>query len=60
MTNGLLIFLGAFADLPSNISDAAQFHQAEEKKTAEKLFWLHYLAPNYLVPFIDQLKQLVE
>ena len=26
----------------------------------EKLFWLQYLAPNYPVPFVDQLKQLVE
>ena len=26
----------------------------------ERNFWSHYLAPNYLVPFIDQLKQLVE
>ena len=26
----------------------------------ERNFWSQYLAPNYLVPFIDQLKQLVE
>ena len=26
----------------------------------ERDFWSQYLAPNYLVPFIDQLKQLVE
>ena len=60
MTNGLLISPGAFADLPCSISDAAQFYRAEEKKTEEKLFWSQYLAPNYLVPFADQLKQLIE
>ena len=49
-----------FAELPRSISDAAQFYRAEEKKTAEKLFWSQYLAPNYPVPFVDQLKQLVE
>ena len=47
-------------DLPRSISDAAQFYRAEEKKSAEKHFWSQYLAPNYPVPFIDQLKQLVE
>ena len=26
----------------------------------EKLFWSQYLAPNYPVPFVDQLKQLIE
>ena len=26
----------------------------------DKLFWSQYLAPNYLVPFVDQLKQLIE
>ena len=49
-----------FADLPCSISDASQFYRAEEKKSAEKHFWSQYLAPNYPVPFIDQLKQLVE
>ena len=49
-----------FAELPRSISDAAQFYRTEEKKTAEKLFWSQYLAPNYPMPFIDQLKQLVE
>ena len=49
-----------FADLPRSISDAAQFYRAEEKKTVKKLFWSQYLAPNYPVPFVDQLKQLVE
>ena len=48
------------ADLPCSISDAAQFYLTEEKKSAEKDFWSQYLAPNYPVPFIDQLKQLVE
>ena len=49
-----------FAELPCSISDASQFYRAEEKKTAEKLFWSQYLALNYPVPFVDQLKQLVE
>ena len=49
-----------FAELPCSISDAAQFYRAEEKKTAEKLFWSQYLALNYPVSFINQLKQLVE
>ena len=26
----------------------------------EKHFWSQYLAPNYWVPFVDQLKQLIE
>ena len=47
-------------DPPCNIFDAAQFCRAEEKETAEKLFWSQYLAPNYPVPFADQLKQLIE
>ncbi|XBI27191.1 hypothetical protein VPH35_051712 [Triticum aestivum] len=50
----------AFADLPCSISDAAQFYRAEEKKSMEKHFWSQYLAPNYPVPFVDQLKQLIE
>ena len=53
-------FLGVFAELPRRISDAAQFYRAEEKNTADKLFWSQYLALNYLVPFADQLKQLIE
>ena len=55
-----MIFPGAFADLPRSISDAAQFFRAEKKETAERLFWSQYLAPNYPVPFVDQLKQLIE
>ena len=47
-------------DLPCSISDAAQFYRTEERKSAERDFWLQYLAPNYPVPFIEQLKQLVE
>ena len=53
-------FSGVFAELPRSISDAAQFYRTEEKKFAERDFWSQYLAPNYLVPFIDQLKQLVK
>ena len=51
---------GVFAELPHSISGAAQFYRAEERNTAGKLFWSQYLAPNYLVPFADQLKQLIE
>ena len=53
-------FSGVFAELPCSISDAAQFYRAEERNTADKLFWSQYLAPNYPVPFADQLKQLIE
>ena len=47
---------GAFADLPCNISDAAEFFRAEEGSSTEKLFWLQYLAPEHAVLFSDQLK----
>ena len=47
-------------ELPHSISDAAQFYRAEERNTADKLFWSQYLASNYPVPFVDQLKQLIE
>ena len=30
---------GAFADLPRSVSDAAQFYQAKEGSSTEKLFW---------------------
>ena len=30
---------GAFADLPRNVSDAAEFYWAEEGSSMEKLFW---------------------
>ena len=53
-------FSGVFAELPRSISDADQFYRAEERNTADKLFWSQYLAPNYPVPFVDQLKQLIE
>ena len=53
-------FSGVFAEMPRSISDAAQFYRAKERNTADKLFWSQYLAPNYPVPFVDQLKQLLE
>ena len=53
-------FSGVFAELPHSISGAAQFYQAEGRNTADKLLWSQYLAPNYPVPFADQLKQLIE
>ena len=52
--------LGAFADLPRNISDAAQFYRAEEGNSSEKLFWSQYLGTEHPMPLSDQLKQLVE
>ena len=55
-----LDFSGVFAELPHSISDAAQLYRAEGRNTADKLFWSQYLAPNYPVPFADQLKQLIE
>ena len=33
---------GAFADLPRSVSNAAQFYQAEEGSSTEKLFWSQY------------------
>ena len=51
---------GAFADLPCSVSNAAEFYQAKEGSTTEKLFWSHYLSPEHPLPFSDQLKQLVE
>ena len=42
------------------MSDAAEFFQAEEGSSTEKLFWSQYLAPEHPVPFSDQQKQLVE
>ena len=46
--------------MPRNVSDAAEFYQAEEGSSTEKLFWSQYLGPEHPVPFSDQLKQLVE
>ena len=54
------MYTGVFAELLRSISDAAQFYRAEERNTMDKLFWMQYLAPNYHVPFSNQLKQLVE
>ena len=51
---------GAFADLPHSISDAAEFYQAEEGSSTEKLFWSQYTGTEHHVPLSDQLKQLVE
>ena len=54
------MYTGVFAKLPCSISDAAQFYRAEWGNIVDKVFWMQYLAPNYPVPFSDQLKQLVE
>src|SRR3954465_9989842 len=52
--------LGAFADLPHSMSDAAAFYRAEEGSSMEKVFWSQYAEAGHLVPLSDQLKQLVE
>ena len=52
--------LGAFADLPSSVSDAAEFYRAEEGSSTEKLFWSQYAGAEHPMPLSDQLKQLVE
>ena len=51
---------GAFADLPHSVSYAAQFYQAEEGSSMEKLFWSQYTGTEHPMPLSDQLKQLVE
>ena len=51
---------GAFADLPCSVSDAAQFYQAEDGSSTEKLFWSQYAEAEHPVPMSDQLKQMVE
>ena len=51
---------GAFADLPRNVLDVAQFYQAEEGSSTEKLFWSQYTGTEHPMPLSDQLKQLVE
>ena len=52
--------LGAFADLPRSVSDAAMFYQAKEGSSTEKLFSSQYTGTEHPVPMSDQLKQLVE
>ncbi|XBI81917.1 hypothetical protein VPH35_090720 [Triticum aestivum] len=52
--------LGAFADLPHSVSDAAAFYRAEEGSSTEKVFWSQYAEAGHPVPLSDQLKQLVE
>ena len=51
---------GAFADLPSSVSDATEFYRAEEGSSTEKLFWSQYTGTEHPMPLSDQLKQLVE
>ena len=51
---------GAFADLSCSVSDAAQFYQAEEGSSTEKLFWSQYTGTEHPMPVSDKLKQLVE
>ena len=51
---------GAFTDLPRSVSDAAQFYQAEEGSSTEKLLWSQYTGTEHPMPITDQLKQLVE
>ena len=51
---------GAFADLPRSVSDVAQFYQAGEGSSPEKLFWSQYTGIEHPMPMSNQLKQLVE
>ena len=51
---------GAFADLPRSVSDAAQFYQAKDGSSTEKLFWSQYAEAEHPVPMSDQLKQMAE
>ena len=48
--------LGAFADLPRSVSDAAAFYRAEEGSSTEKVFWSQYAEAGHPVPLSDQLK----
>ena len=52
--------LGAFADLPRSVSDAAAFYRAEEGRSTEKVFCSQYAEAGDPVPLSDQLNQLVE
>ena len=47
-----------FADLPCSVLDAAEFYQAEEGSSTEKLFWSQYTGTKHPMPVSDQLKQL--
>ena len=51
---------GAFADLPSSVSDATEFYQAEKGSSTEKLFWSQYTGTEHPMPLNDHLKQLTE
>ena len=42
--------LGAFANLPRSVSDAAAFYRAEEGSSTEKVFWSQYVEAGHLVP----------
>ena len=46
--------------MPRSVSDAAQFYQAEDGSSMEKLFWSQYAEAEHPVPMSDQLKQMVE
>ena len=46
--------------MPRSVSDAAQFYQAENGSSTEKLFWSQYAEAKHPVPMSDQLKQMAE
>ena len=46
--------------MPHSASDAAAYYRAEEGSSSEKVFWSWYAEAGHLVPFSDQLKQMVE
>ena len=45
--------LGAFADLPRSVSDAAAFYRAEEGSSTEKVFWSQYAEAEHSMPLSD-------
>ena len=45
--------LGAFADLPRSVYDAAAFYRAEEGSSTEKVFWSQYAEAGHPVPLSD-------
>ena len=50
----------AFLDLPKSVSDAAQFFQAREGRSAEKLFWSQFNVPRRQALLNKQMAQWAE
>ena len=60
MLNRLWSAPDAFADLPRNDADVAQYFRAQEGNATEKLFWLQYLVPERLALLNNLMMQLAE